>query len=164
MDTCEIGSFKGRNRKSEYAFHHNKILKVLVKNNIKYSENRNGIFVNMNSFDESINKEIEKSLLYIKNQEKSLQDIETIKEEINKDYFENDNKDKNTVILSHGSIRIYQLALNSCKKYEFNIENLKNKLYENFKPISVKRDNSTKKKEKKCKYFVPQKRYLFGVI
>jgi hypothetical protein len=75
----------------------------LVKNNIKYSENRNGIFVNMNSFDESTIKEIEKSLLYIKNQEKSLQDIETIKEEINKDYFENDNKDKNTVILSHGS-------------------------------------------------------------
>ena len=75
----------------------------MVKNNIKYSENRNGIFVNMNSFDNKTVKEIEESLLYIKNQEKNLQDIETIKEEINKDYFENDNKDKNTVILSHGS-------------------------------------------------------------
>ena len=85
-------------------FHHNKILKVLVKNNIKYSENRNGVFVNMNSFDNVTIKEIEKTLLYIKNQEKSLQDIETIKEEINKDYFENDNKEKNTVILSHGSV------------------------------------------------------------
>ena len=85
------------------AFHHNKILKVLVKNNIKYSENRNGIFVNMNSFNKNTVNEIEKALLYIKNQEKNLQDIETIKEEINKDYFENDNKDKNTVILSHGS-------------------------------------------------------------
>ena len=84
-------------------FHHNKILKILVQNNIKYSENRNGIFVNMNSFDNKTVKEIEESLLYIKNQEKNLQDIETIKEEINKDYFENDNKDKNTVILSHGS-------------------------------------------------------------
>ena len=57
----------------------------------------------MNSFDKNTIKEIEDSLLYIKNQEKNLQDIETIKEEINKDYFENDNKDKNTVILSHGS-------------------------------------------------------------
>ena len=84
-------------------FHHNKILKVLVQNNIKYSENRNGIFVNMNSFNEKTIKEIEKTLKYIKSQEKSLQDIETIKNEINKDYFENDNKDKNTVILSHGS-------------------------------------------------------------
>ena len=84
-------------------FHHNKILKILVQNNIKYSENRNGIFVNMNSFDDNTIKEIEKTLKYIKNQEKSLQDIENIKEEINKDYFENDNKEKNIVILSHGS-------------------------------------------------------------
>tara|TARA_B100000963_G_scaffold316429_1_gene296207 strand:+ start:1923 stop:2234 length:312 start_codon:yes stop_codon:yes gene_type:complete len=102
MDTAKLVVLKEQIENLD-AFHHNKILKVLVKNNIKYSENRNGIFVNMNSFDESTIKEIEKSLLYIKNQEKSLQDIETIKEEINKDYFENDNKDKNTVILSHGS-------------------------------------------------------------
>lgn len=84
------------------AFHHNKILKVLIKNNIKYSENRNGIFVNMNSFNENTVEEIGKSLLYITKQEKNLKDIETIKEEINKDYFENDNKEKSTVILSHG--------------------------------------------------------------
>lgn len=85
------------------AFHHNKILKVLIKNSIKYSENRNGIFVNMNSFNESTMEEIDKTLLYITKQEKNLKDIETIKEEINKDYFENDNKEKSTVILSHGS-------------------------------------------------------------
>lgn len=85
------------------AFHHNKILKVLIKNNIKYSENRNGIFVNMNSFNENTVEEIGKTLLYITKQEKNLKDIETIKEEINKDYFENDNKEKSTVILSHGS-------------------------------------------------------------
>lgn len=84
-------------------FHHNKILKILVQNNIKYSENRNGIFVNMNSFDEKTIKDIEKTLKYIKNQEKNLQDIENIKDEINKDYFENDNKEKNTIILSHGT-------------------------------------------------------------
>ena len=57
----------------------------------------------MNSFDDNTIKEIEKTLKYIKNQEKSLQDIENIKEEINKDYFENDNKEKNTIILSHGT-------------------------------------------------------------
>ena len=85
------------------AFHHNKILKLLIKNSIKYSENRNGIFVNMNSFNENTVEEIDKTLLYITKQEKNLKDIETIKEEINKDYFENDNKEKSTVILSHGS-------------------------------------------------------------
>ena len=78
-------------------------MKVLIKNNIKYSENRNGIFVNMNSFDENTVNEIKNTLLYITKQEKSLQDIENIEEEINKDYFENDNKEKNTFILSHGS-------------------------------------------------------------
>lgn len=102
MDTAKLVILKEQIENLD-VFHHNKILKVLVKNNIKYSENRNGIFVNMNSFDKNTIKEIEDSLLYIKNQEKNLQDIETIKEEINKDYFENDNKDKNTVILSHGS-------------------------------------------------------------
>ena len=57
----------------------------------------------MNSFNKNTINDIEKTLSYIKNQEKSLQDIENIKEEINKDYFENDNKEKNIVILSHGS-------------------------------------------------------------
>ncbi len=102
MDTTKLIVLKEQIENLD-AFHHNKILKVLVKNNIKYSENRNGIFVNMNSFDKNTVKEIEESLQYIKNQEKNLQDIETIKKEINKDYFENDNKDKNTVILSHVS-------------------------------------------------------------
>lgn len=101
MDTTKLVVLKEQIENLD-VFHHNKILKVLVKNNIKYSENRNGVFVNMNSFDNETIKDIEKTLLYIKNQEKSLQDIETIKEEINKDYFENDNKEKNTVILSHG--------------------------------------------------------------
>ena len=83
MDTAKLVVLKEQIENLD-AFHHNKILKVLVKNNIKYSENRNGIFVNMNSFDINTINEIEKSLLYIKNQEKNLQDIETIKEEINK--------------------------------------------------------------------------------
>tara|TARA_B100000925_G_scaffold163874_1_gene123275 strand:+ start:1161 stop:1472 length:312 start_codon:yes stop_codon:yes gene_type:complete len=102
MDTGKLIILKDQIENLD-AFHHNKILKILVKNDIKYSENRNGIFVNMNSFNENTVKEIEKTLLYIKNQEKSLKDIEKIKNEINKDYFENDNKEKNTFILSHGT-------------------------------------------------------------
>ena len=102
MDPGKLIALKDKIENLE-AFHHNKILKVLIKNSIKYSENRNGIFVNMNSFNESTMEEIDKTLLYITKQEKNLKDIETIKEEINKDYFENDNKEKSTVILSHGS-------------------------------------------------------------
>jgi signal recognition particle receptor subunit beta len=74
--------------------HHIKILNILKNNNIKYSENRNGIFVNMTSFDSQTIDNIEKILSYIKTQEKSLIDVETIKDELSKDYFVNDNKDK----------------------------------------------------------------------
>lgn len=102
MDTGKLVVLKEQIENLD-AFHHNKILKILIKHDIKYSENRNGIFVNMNSFNESTMEEIDKTLLYITKQEKNLKDIETIKEEINKDYFENDNKEKSTVILSHGS-------------------------------------------------------------
>ena len=73
--------------------HHIKILNILKNNSIKYSENRNGIFVNMNSFDNNTIDQINKILLYIKNQEKNLIDIENIKNELSKDYFINDNKD-----------------------------------------------------------------------
>lgn len=74
--------------------HHIKILNILKNNNIKNSENRNGIFVNMTSFDSQTIDNIEKILSYIKTQEKSLIDVETMKLELSKDYFVNDNKDK----------------------------------------------------------------------
>ena len=74
--------------------HHVKILNILKNNNIKYSENRNGIFVNMNSFNSETIESIKKILAYIKTQEKRLIDVETIKQELSKDYFINDNKDK----------------------------------------------------------------------
>ena len=74
--------------------HHIKILNILKNNNIKYSENRNGIFVNMTSFNRETIENIKKILAYIKTQEKRLIDVETIKQELSKDYFVNDNKDK----------------------------------------------------------------------
>ena len=72
--------------------HHVKILKILKDNKIKYSENRNGIFINMTTFNDETIKDVEKTLLYIKEQEKNLKDIEAYKKELNKDYFKNNNK------------------------------------------------------------------------
>ena len=73
--------------------HHIKILEILIKNSIKYSENRNGIFINMNSFNEKTINDIEIMLKYIKEQERNLNDIEKIKKELDKDYFKNNNKE-----------------------------------------------------------------------
>jgi len=72
--------------------HHIKIFKILKDNKIKFSENRNGIFINMTTFKKDTIKEIEKTLLYIKEQEKNLKDIEAFKSELNKDYFLNNDK------------------------------------------------------------------------
>jgi hypothetical protein len=67
--------------------HHIKIFKILKENNIKFSENRNGIFINMNSFNDVTIKTIENTLLYIKEQEKNLKDVESIKNELKVDFF-----------------------------------------------------------------------------
>jgi len=87
--------------------HHVKVFKILKDNNIKFSGNRNGIFINMTSFNESTVKEIEKTLLYIKEQEKNLKDIEAFKNELNKDYFIHNNKQikaSSTLILNESDI------------------------------------------------------------
>ena len=73
--------------------HHLKIFKVLKDNNVIFSENRNGIFTNMNSFDEKTIRDIEITLRYIKKQEKHLKDIETIKDELKLDFFIQNNKE-----------------------------------------------------------------------
>ena len=67
--------------------HHIKIFKVLKDNDVKYSENRNGIFINMNSFNKKTVDEIENTLSYIKEQEKQLKDVENIKADLQNDFF-----------------------------------------------------------------------------
>ena len=67
--------------------HHLKILKILKDNDVKYSENRNGIFINMNSFNEETIISIQNTLNYINEQEKQLKDIETIKTDLQNDFF-----------------------------------------------------------------------------
>jgi len=69
--------------------HHNKILDVLMKEDIKFSENRNGCFINMNNLNETTILKIEEILKYINIQEKHLQEVEKIKTELNNDYFSN---------------------------------------------------------------------------
>tara|TARA_B100001758_G_C18268244_1_gene534879 strand:+ start:536 stop:856 length:321 start_codon:yes stop_codon:yes gene_type:complete len=78
--------------------HHLQIFKLLKENNIKFSENRNGIFINMATINEEVIKLIEKELIYIKEQEKNLKDIELYKADLEQDFFFNHKavKDKTT--------------------------------------------------------------------
>lgn len=76
-------------------FYQTQILEILIKNHVKYSENRNGIFLNMNHLNSDIIKQINDKLKYINKQEKTLKNIENVKEELNKDFFKG-NKDNST--------------------------------------------------------------------
>lgn len=65
------------------------ILKLLNKLNISYSENNNGIFFNLSNLNNDQLKELEQYIEYTKDQEKTLQKIENVKDELTKVYFNN---------------------------------------------------------------------------
>ena len=78
--------------------HHIKILRILLDNKIKFSENRNGIFVNMNEFNQKTIDDLDQILLYISEQEKTLNDVEKEKSFYQTNYFGNSNKDNRHTI------------------------------------------------------------------
>ena len=65
------------------------ILKLLNKLNISYSGNNNGIFFNLSNLNNDQLKELEQYIEYTKDQEKTLQKIENVKDELTKVYFNN---------------------------------------------------------------------------
>ena len=97
MNTIEKNKLKSKIEKLD-KIHQTKILEIMISNNIKYSENRNGIFLNMEKINKKTIREIEKNLEYFQKQEKTLTDIETIKDELNNEYFENGNKESSSYI------------------------------------------------------------------
>lgn len=68
-------------------FHHVKILYILKQYNIPFSENRNGIFVNITNLKKEVIVEIKKILEYIKTQEQQLKDVEQLKNKFKSDFF-----------------------------------------------------------------------------
>ena len=73
--------------------HHKKIFEIINSNNIKFSENRNGVFINLNNLPGNIIDEIQKYINYVKIQEKNISNFETIKNEFKKDFFTNIKKE-----------------------------------------------------------------------
>ena len=64
------------------------ILKILLKHNVKINENKSGIFVNMSFLDQHIIEDIRVYLDYVKEQETTLQSLETQKEVFKSAFFE----------------------------------------------------------------------------
>ena len=64
------------------------ILKILLKHNVKINENKSGIFVNMSFLDKTIIEDIKVYLDYVKEQESTLQSLETKKKYSKNAFFE----------------------------------------------------------------------------
>jgi hypothetical protein len=69
--------------------YHKEIFNVIKKFNMQYSENKNGIFINMNNLSKDCIAKIYEYLEYIEKQEKTFSDVEKIKKEFKKDFFSN---------------------------------------------------------------------------
>ena len=69
------------------------IVRILMDNQIKFSENSNGIFLNLTNLKSDEINEITKYIQYISDQEANLITIENMKKEYKKNFFMNNNND-----------------------------------------------------------------------
>ena len=92
MENIQLNLLKDEIEKLE-KFHQIQILEILVENKASFTENRNGIFVNLIKVNKSVIQKIREYLLYVSNQNITLQDTEQLKEELKYNYFKG-NKDK----------------------------------------------------------------------
>ena len=67
--------------------HHIEIAKILKNNNIKLTENNNGIFINLNNIETKIIEEIKEYIIFIKSQEELIDIDESKKNKLEKNFF-----------------------------------------------------------------------------
>jgi hypothetical protein len=68
------------------------VVQILLKQKISFSENSNGIFLNLTNLQQEELLELEKYIKYIYDQEEHLSEIENVKKEYKKNYFDNSNQ------------------------------------------------------------------------
>jgi hypothetical protein len=68
------------------------IFKILKENQIEFTENSNGVFVNMTLLDDATLKQINNFIKYVNLQQKQLESIEDIKAQYQKEFYK-DNKE-----------------------------------------------------------------------
>ena len=77
-------------------FHQLEIFRIFKTQKVNFTENRNGIFVNMNDLDEIILRTIAEYLNYVSTQQQHLESIEQQKIMIAKSFFK-DNKEGSSI-------------------------------------------------------------------
>lgn len=76
-----------KNIESLNEMHHNKILEIILNNNISVSENNNGCFINLTDIEDEVIEKIENYLKFISKQTNDLNQIEEKKKEIRDNFF-----------------------------------------------------------------------------
>ena len=74
------------------SIHQIHIFKILKENQIDFTENSNGVFINMTLLDEGTLKQINNFIKYVNLQQKQLESIEDIKAQYQKEFYK-DNKE-----------------------------------------------------------------------
>ena len=64
------------------------LLKIFLKHNTSISENKNGIFINLSYINNECLEEINKYVIYIKEQDENLQEMENMKAIFIKEHFD----------------------------------------------------------------------------
>ena len=78
------------------------ILRILIKNKVSISENKNGSFINLTMLDNNTLNEIKNYMKYISDQEETIAELESVKHEFQSNYFVKDNKDNSKDKSSNG--------------------------------------------------------------
>lgn len=68
------------------------ILKIIMKLDISFSENNNGIFFNLSALSETQIGQINNYINYVTDQEEALQELENVKNELSETFFNNEGK------------------------------------------------------------------------
>lgn len=68
------------------------ILKIIMKLDISFSENNNGVFFNLSGLDETQLTQINNYITYVSDQEEALQEFENVKNELSETFFNTDIK------------------------------------------------------------------------
>jgi len=74
------------------SIHQIHIFKILKENQIEFTENSNGVFINMTLLDELTLKQINTFIKYVNLQQKQLETVEDIKAQYQKEFYK-DNKE-----------------------------------------------------------------------
>jgi hypothetical protein len=73
------------------------ILKIFLTDDISTSENKNGVFINLSHINNDIIQKLEDKLTYFKEQDKTLEEMEKIKQDFHDNYFDGNPNTNNSI-------------------------------------------------------------------